>query len=116
MVAGTCLSLTSCVTVPAVGKTEKGEVFMGTTSASLFSGKYKMTSLDGKTIEGNYNPHEFAKNRIFEFRISDGRSGRVIVNSISDTSGWGMGRLSTGERFKFMYGNSSVSMDFSPGF
>lgn len=109
-------SLTSCMTVPAVAKTESGEMFMGTTTASLVSGTYKMTSLEGKTIEGTYNPYNSSKSRIFEFKVSDGRTGRVIVNSISDTAGWGIGKLSTGERCKFMYGNATVSMDFSPGF
>ena len=75
-----------------------------------------MTSLDGKNIEGSYNPYNLSKSRIFNFKISDGRTGMVIVNSISDTAGWGMGKLSTGDRCKFMYGNAAVSMDFSPGF
>ena len=110
-----CL-LTSCVTVPAVAKTESGEMFMGTTTVSLTSGTYKLTSLEGKTIEGSYNPYNSSKSRIFEFQVSDGRTGKVIVNSISDTAGWGIGTLSTGEKCKFMYGNSAVSMDFSQGF
>jgi hypothetical protein len=102
--------------VPAVAKTESGEMFMGTTTVSLTSGTYKLTSLEGKTIEGSYNPYNSSKSRIFEFQVSDGRTGKVIVNSISDTAGWGIGTLSTGEKCKFMYGNSAVSMDFSQGF
>lgn len=112
--AGICL--TSCVSLPAVAKTESGEMFMGTTTASLTSGTYKLTSVDGKTIQGKYNPYNMSKSRVFEFRVSDGRTGRVIVNSITDTAGWGIGKLSTGEKCKFMYGNAAISMDFSQGF
>jgi hypothetical protein len=114
VVSGACL--TSCVTVPAVAKTEGGEMFMGKTTATLASGTYKLTSVEGKTIEGKYNPYNMSKSRVFDFTISDGRTGRVIVNSISDTAGWGIGKLSTGEKCKFMYGNAAVSMDFSLGF
>ena len=110
-------SLSSCaLSAPAVAKTERGEMFMGTITASLVSGNYELSSIDGKTIKGTYNPYNMSKSRIFEFRISDGRTGKVIVNSISDVSGWGMGKLSTGEKCKFMYGTTAVAMDFSMDF
>jgi hypothetical protein len=104
------------MSVPAVAKTEKGEIFMGTTSVNIAQGSYSMTSLDGKTITGTYNPWDMSKSRVFEFRISDGRTGKVIVNSITDTSGYGIGKLSTGEKCKLIYGHSAVAMDFSTGF
>lgn len=105
--------LSACsVTVPAVVKMEKGEIFMGSTTASIDKGRYSMTSVEGKTITGTYNSWDTSVSRTFDFTISDGRTGRVIVNAITYDSGYGIGKLSTGEKCKFMYGNSAVVMEF----
>lgn len=100
------------VSVPAMAEMEHGEKFIGTTTATPLGGKYSLQSLDGKFVSGTYNPWDTSTTRVFNFNISDGRTGRVIVNRTSDTSGYGIGKLSTGEKCKFTYGNTPVFMNF----
>jgi hypothetical protein len=100
------------VSVPAMAEMERGEKFIGTTTATPLGGTYNLQSLDGKFVSGTYNPWDTSTTRVFNFSISDGRTGRVIVNRTSDTSGYGIGKLSTGEKCKFTYGNTPVFMNF----
>ncbi len=99
------------VTVPAIAKMESGETFMGTTTATPMRGTYVLRSLEGKTVSGTYNPWDTSTTRVFNFNVSDGRTGQVIVNATSGTSGYGIGKLSTGEKCKFMYGNMPMFTD-----
>ena len=112
LLAIACLSLQGCaVSVPAIAKMESGETFMGTTTATPIKGTYVLRSLEGKTVSGTYNPWDTSTTRVFNFNVSDGRTGQVIVNATSSTSGYGMGKMSTGEKCKFMYGNMPMFTD-----
>jgi hypothetical protein len=111
--AAASLFTTGCaVTVPAMAKTERGEQFIGNTTATPFGGTYVMHSPEGKSIRGTYNPWDRSTTRVFEFQISDGRTGRAIVNATSDTSGYGIGKLSTGEKCEMFYGNVPMVRSF----
>ena len=81
---------------------------MGSITATLTTGSYSLHSLEGKTIEGTYKPETMSTGRIFSFNISDGRSGSVMINSINEVSGYGLGKLNTGEKCKITYGQGSV--------
>ena len=112
-----CLCLQSCsVTAPAIAQVKGGETFMGTISENLSQGHFLLNSSEGNTMTGDY-PHQglFAGRRL-DFTISDGRRGYFIVNAVGNARGYGLGKLSTGEKVKFMYGSNSVMMDFDPGF
>lgn len=94
---------------------EKGELFMGTIRGNSSKATYMMRSLEGKTVQGTYSPRELKKTNVFNFTISDGRTGFVLLNRVG-ISGYGFGKLSTGEKVKLMYGADAVSMEMSAGF
>lgn len=112
-----CLGLVSCsVEIPAMAKTERGEIFIGHIRGTRDKATYSMRSIEGKLVQGTYSPREVGRTNLFNFGISDGRTGSVVVTRVGMTSGYGYGKLSTGEKVKVMYGQQSISMDMGVGF
>ena len=106
------ISLQACsVSVPAVVRTRSGETFTGTTTPGVKLRTYSLASNEGRTLTGTFQPWERKGSRIFDFTISDGRTGRGTMQGVSDKSGHGMGRLSTGEDCRFMYGTAALGFE-----
>ena len=109
----TAAFLTSCsVSVPAMLVTRSGETFAGTTTEGMSSRDLVLHSDQGNTLTGSYRPRGGNRDNVFDFQISDGRTGRVLVSGVSPKSGHGMGQLSTGEDCKFIYGTAAGGRGF----
>ena len=116
LVLFSCSCLSSCsVSVPAVAQIQGGETFLGSVSATLTKGRFDLQSPDGKIASGTFKPAR-KTNWTIDFSISDGRNGRVLINQTGPTSGYGIGKLSNGQKCKLMYGDSAVSMTLDSGF
>jgi len=110
------LVLSSCAGVPAMVKTSRGEVFEGTGTNTVVGGTYSMYSKQGKTLTGSYASVGRSGEAVFKFTITDGRSGRVNVKKLTESSGYGLGTLTSGERCRFMYGDAAISKYSRAGF
>ena len=101
--------LSACSTnVPAIVKTRSGEIFSGTTTPGVNVRAFSLTSAENRTITGTYQPWERKGIRRFDFTISDGRTGSGLMRGVTDKSGHGMGKLSTGENCRFLYGTAAI--------
>ena len=101
------LFLSGCISVPIAAKSANGEKFLGSATATPFSGTFHASSLNGVRCWGTYNPWDPAPDLPVTFKLSDGRVGQaIIVRDFSGVSGMGVGKTSDGEKFDFWMGNS----------
>jgi hypothetical protein len=101
------LALQGCISVPIAAKSSKGEKFLGSATATPFSGTFHASSLNGVRCWGTYNPWDYSPDLPVKFQLSDGRVGQaIIVRDLSGISGMGVGKTSDGEKFDFWMGLS----------
>jgi len=101
------LALAGCVSVPLAAKSSTGEKFLGSATATPFSGNFELSSLDGKRCWGKYNQWDYSNSLRVNFKISDGRTGTaIIVRDATLQSGIGSGKDSKGATFDFLMGDS----------
>ena len=102
-----CATLSGCVTVPVVAKTSTGEKFLGSATASLTSGTFELTSVDGLRCWGTYDQWDPSTTLRVDFKASDGRYGTALIaRDSTGTSGIGTGKANDGTTFDFYMGNS----------
>jgi len=102
-----CLCLVGCISVPVAAKSDKGEKYLGSATATLFSGSFEATSLSGVHLTGTYNPWITSPDLPITFKLSDGRTGHAIVlRDRTGASGMGSGQTSDGTKYDFWMGNA----------
>jgi len=110
------LALSGCVSVPVAAKSNRGENFMGSASATPFSGTFEATSLSGVRCWGKYNPWISTPDLPITFQMSDGRTGHaIILRDATGMSGFGTGLASDGSKFTFFMGraiNEQIKTDW----
>jgi hypothetical protein len=104
----TTLLVSGCVSVPVVAKSDKGEKFVGSATATLVSGTFEATSPSTGTVcWGTYNQWDYSPTLSVAFKTSDGRWGTgIIARDASGTSGIGTGMANDGTKFDFWMGNA----------
>lgn len=109
-----CATLSGCVTVPVVAKTSTGEKFLGSATASLTSGTFELTSVDGLRCWGTYNQWDPSTTLRVNFKASDGRYGTALIaRDSTGTSGIGTGKANDGTTFDFYMGKTRL-IRFNP--
>jgi hypothetical protein len=84
-----------------------GEKFLGSATASLTSGTFELTSVDGLRCWGTYNQWDPSTTLRVNFKASDGRYGTALIaRDSTGTSGIGTGKANDGTTFDFYMGNS----------
>ncbi len=115
----TAILLLTCVacsiTRPIVAKSNRGEHFYGTATASL-GGKvtFEAISPNGTRCFGTYDSLDTSPALPIKFKLSDGRTGNaVVMRDSSGLNGFGSGQCSDGSTFKFILGDvDRVTMDW----
>ena len=96
-----------CVSVPVIAKTNTGEKFVGSATASLASGSFELNSARGLRCWGTYNQWDPSATLAVKFQVSDGRYGTALIARDGErTSGIGTGIANDGTKFDFFMGNA----------
>jgi hypothetical protein len=115
------LMLTGCgsLTLPAAVKLDSGEAFIGTTTAAVSGGTFKVADPKGTTdCSGNYDAFDTRPFISAPFKCSDGRYGTITVlrrsdgrggSGTVDLAGGGKGRVAFGDQATSVLQQSSSS-------
>jgi hypothetical protein len=94
-----------CVSVPVIAKTNTGEKFVGSATATLTSGTFELTSARGVRCWGTYNQWDPSANLVVNFRASTRQYGTALIaRDAQRTSGIGTGVANDGTKFDFFMG------------
>ncbi len=102
--------LTACsMTLPVKGRVSgSGELFLGDATGHMDgSGEMTLTSSDGRSCAGSFQYNHSFTSGAGKFTCNDGAVGPFAFTSRGN-GGMGFGKLSTGERFKFVFGDQAT--------
>lgn len=106
--------LTGCgsLTVPAAVRLSDGTAMVGTTTASVSGGTFKVATADGSiNCGGNYNALDMSPTISVPVTCSDGKLGRAVVTRSADgMSGSGYVETSDGRTGRVAFGNNADSV------
>ena len=83
------------------------EPLIGEAVASLVSGTFEASNLDGFSCEGTYD--QYSQSRMLKVKVqcNDGRKGKVIISRTGPNlmNGSGIGKLNDGTKFRVLLGD-----------
>ena len=103
--------LTACsVTVPAEVRTEDGEVFTGSATATLRQGTFSVANESGVTCTGFFDPVTQQRRLRTPVTCTDGRQGMLdIVRDVDLAGGVGTAVLEDGTKATVVFGEDNLA-------